>query len=155
MTELKLDQVISRESGELHSTKRCPHCGEIKDTKEFYHSGFRKDGLSIQCKSCNQKYFKEYNIRCKDKIAVYHKKWLLRTKMQVLTYYGNGKAACVACGESDLRCLSIDHINSRGGNHRKEINRLGGGRFYIWLVHNNYPLGFRTLCMNCQFKRED
>ncbi len=44
--------------------------------------------------------------------------------------------------------LTIDHINNDGAAHRKEIGE-GGTNFYRWLRKNNYPLGFRTLCWNC------
>ena len=55
------------------------------------------------------------------------------TKMAVLTYYGNGKCACVQCGYSDIRALTIDHINSDGAIHRKELNIQSGMKFYYWL----------------------
>ena len=52
---------------------------------------------------------------------------------------------------NDIRALSIDHINSDGASHRKEV----GNGMYRWLLKNNFPEGFQVLCMNCQFiKRE-
>jgi len=68
-------------------------------------------------------------------------------KKRILTYYGKNKLACVRCGFNDIRALSIDHINGRGTKHRKDL--FGG--FYHWLEKNNYPDGYQTLCMNCQF----
>ncbi len=68
-------------------------------------------------------------------------------KIIVLTYYGNGKCACVLCGFEDVRALSIDHINGGGTEHRRQIHK----NMYRWLVDNNYPKGYQTLCMNCQF----
>ena len=73
-----------------------------------------------------------------------------RIKLNVLTYYGNGIAKCVLCGHDRLTSLSIDHINGGGCKHLRE-SRIMGGQFYRWLIKNNYPEGFRTLCMNCQF----
>jgi len=71
-------------------------------------------------------------------------------KVVVLTHYGNGKCACVRCGVDDVRVLCIDHINDDGKEHRAKIG--GGGRhIYKWLVENNYPEGFQTLCMNCNW----
>jgi hypothetical protein len=59
------------------------------------------------------------------------------------TYYDN----------NNIKALSIDHINGGGGKHRKESNIT---HFYNWLKKNNYPTGFQTLCLNCQFiKRYD
>jgi hypothetical protein len=53
----------------------------------------------------------------------------------------------------NIKALSIDHINGGGGKHRKESNIT---HFYNWLKKNNYPTGFQTLCLNCQFiKRYD
>ena len=71
-------------------------------------------------------------------------------KRDVLTYYGGGKLACVRCGFNDIRALSIDHIE--GGGNRARVGRLKDTRtFYRWLQQENYPGGYQTLCMNCQF----
>lgn len=72
-------------------------------------------------------------------------------KIDVLTYYGNGKCACVKCDESRLACLSIDHIGGGGNKHRKELFGTRSGNIYNWLIENGYPSGYQTLCMNCQF----
>ncbi len=74
----------------------------------------------------------------------------ITVKVEVLTYYGKGRLACVMCGESRLACLSIDHINGGGISHRKEVNAYGY-RFYKYLKKDNFPKGYQTLCMNCQF----
>lgn len=77
-------------------------------------------------------------------------RYRLRTKIAALTHYGNGKCACVVCGYSNDLALSIDHINSNGAEHRAK-NSMIGSHFYLWLKNNNYPEGYQTLCMNCQF----
>jgi len=64
-------------------------------------------------------------------------------KKAVLVYYGQGQLHCVKCGFSDIRALSIDHIDGKGNLH-KEFS-------YRWLIKNNYPEGYQTLCMNCQW----
>jgi len=71
----------------------------------------------------------------------------LNIKQTVLTHYGNEKCACVECGFSDIRALSIDHIKNDGAKHRKS----GILKIYNWLVENDYPEGYQTLCMNCQW----
>ena len=76
-------------------------------------------------------------------------------KKRVLSYYGGGKLACIKCGFSDIRALSIDHINGNGCKHRKKL-LTSGKTFYRWLEKQDYPKGYQTLCMNCQFiKREE
>jgi len=71
-------------------------------------------------------------------------------RTEVLKHYGNGKLACIQCGESRLPCLTIDHIEGNGAKHRREIKRHGGAAFCTWLKQQGYPEGYRTLCMNCQ-----
>lgn len=70
-------------------------------------------------------------------------------KNRVMAHYGNGESKCVSCGFSDINALSIDHVNGNGSSHRKEVG--SGGRFYHWLIRNNYPLGFQVLCYNCNW----
>jgi len=47
-----------------------------------------------------------------------------------------------------IRGLGIKHIKKRLTNTLKNIIGLIGNR---WLIKHNYPEGFRTLCLNCQF----
>ena len=99
-------------------------------------------------------YHKEWRKRNPNYMSQYLKPYFkLRNpeiKARVMTHYGNGVSACVRCGFSDIRALSIDHINGGGYTHRKEIHR-SGNTFNWWLISNNYPLGYQTLCMNCQW----
>jgi hypothetical protein len=68
-------------------------------------------------------------------------------RLEVLTYYGNGKLACVQCGEARSGCLSIDHINN-GGRRERILWKL---HTYNKLKSAGFPMGYQTLCMNCQF----
>lgn len=72
-------------------------------------------------------------------------------KRRILTHYGKGRCACVLCAETRLGCLSIDHINGGGTQHRLKLGKGAGIDFYCWLEKQNYPEGYQTLCMNCQF----
>jgi hypothetical protein len=49
-----------------------------------------------------------------------------------------------------LQRLTIDHIDGRGSIHRKETKKQGHS-FYIWLTAQEHPIGYQTLCMNCQW----
>ena len=77
----------------------------------------------------------------------------LRT--EVLSHYGNGKLACVHCGFDDIRALSLDHINNRIINDLtarvKGIKVEHSEGLYRRLRRENYPEGYQTLCMNCQW----
>ena len=73
-----------------------------------------------------------------------------RVKVEVLTYYGDGKCACVRCSFDDIRGLTLDHINGRGETERRKYVIKRGTNFYHWLRKLGYPPGYQTLCANCQ-----
>ena len=66
-------------------------------------------------------------------------------RIKVFNWYGN---KCKCCGENQFEFLTIDHINNDGGSHRKEIKKTGS-RMYLWIIKNNFPDIFQTLCYNC------
>jgi len=116
---------------------------EHREQRKIYQKQWRQEHRE-QKNAANRQWYRGHRElanrivkRAKDKL-----------KLEVLTYYGKGKCACVKCGFNDVRALSIDHIKGDGYLHR-EI--LIGGDFYRWLKKNNYPEGYQTLCMNCQF----
>lgn len=81
-----------------------------------------------------------------DKIKEYGSRANRKMKERVLAHYGN---VCVGCGESDFDVLTIDHINGGGTKHIRSLNVS----FYAWLIKNNFPPGYRTLCWNCNAGR--
>ncbi len=94
-------------------------------------------------------YMKNYLKKWKANHPNYHKENKTKIKLKVLSHYGNGKCACIICGESRLACLSIDHINGCGKEQRQKDG--SGNSFHRQLMKNDYPKGYQTLCMNCQF----
>jgi hypothetical protein len=113
-------------------------------------------GTIKSCPVCHNKFEQKSHIKtycsipCKliSKSRRYH----IGLKISILTHYGNGKLVCVQCGEKRLPCLSIDHVNNDGYTQKD----LKGSHLYRKLRVLNYPLGFQTLCMNCQFiKKHD
>jgi hypothetical protein len=83
-----------------------------------------------------------------DKVASVLKAWHTRLKAEVIAAYGD---KCACCGESRLSMLTIDHIDGKGNDHRREI---GWSNTYSWLRKNNYPAGFQILCWNCNGSKE-
>lgn len=74
-----------------------------------------------------------------------------KIKIEVFAYYCCGEPHCQRCGESDIRVLSIDHINGDGAQHRREVGV--GMTMYQWIKRNNYPDDLQCLCMNCQWEK--
>jgi hypothetical protein len=107
-------------------------------------------------KDKQREYKREYNRkRSRNRTQTIHTRQQqadkrLRVKLDVLTHYGNGKCTCVKCGFSDDRALSIDHINGDGAEQRRNT-KMVYHKLHQWLRDNHYPVGYQTLCMNCQW----
>lgn len=133
-------------------TKYCNSCQKNKPLSQWYNN--KKFGISSYCKECISTKSLQ---RQKDNPLSYlesQKRHKLKIKTTVMMHYGSdGIAKCAKCGYNDIRALSIDHIDGKGCDHRKELGRGNGSgkKFYKWLIKNNFPDGYQVLCMNCQF----
>lgn len=78
-----------------------------------------------------------------------HRLLTRRQRNQVLDHYGR---RCACCGEGHEEFLTIDHVNGDGAQHLTTAGyRYRGPQLYGWLIRNDFPEGFRTLCFNCNF----
>lgn len=99
----------------------------------------------VSCDTCRRRE-REYESTIKDKKAFAQRQ--LRRKLRVEVFEAYGGAVCCCCGEEGYEFLTIDHVEGNGADHRRVI---GNKEIYHWLKKNNYPEGFRVLCMNCNF----
>jgi hypothetical protein len=70
-------------------------------------------------------------------------------RKRVLDHYGR---KCACCGLTLEAALQIDHIGGGGTKHLREIGRSG---LYRWLIKNNFPDGFQTLCVLCNWLKRN
>jgi hypothetical protein len=130
----------------------CNSCGHILPlTEEFFHKHSSTTiGFRGVCKECRRDEEKVRRAKYPDKyqrtLAKRRHTGALR-KRKLISHYSNGHMCCACCGEMNLEFLSIDHINGGGNQHRREVGR--GTSFYLWLIRQGFPTGFRVLCHNC------
>ncbi len=121
-----------------------------KENKDELNKKRREHNKILEVKNRILKYGKEYRDNHKEKInlscRISHKKQRDKLRELVFNHYGK---ECACCGERELKFLSIDHLNGNGAKHRKNIH----GHITKWLVKNNFPKGFQTLCFNCNWGR--
>lgn len=144
----KYDPVKAHESYLVNKEKVCarskarreadPEAHRARTKKWFEENKERKHELD--------KLWREAN---KDRIEKIRKERHWKLKHEVWDGYGGAK--CVCCGESRREFLTIDHIDGGGNKHRKELRANGSQHIYQWLKKNNFPPGYRVLCMNCNF----
>jgi hypothetical protein len=104
-----------------------------KDYQKRYYERNKKACIE-RAKQWKAKHPELYRGYSKNRYQVARKK--------VYDHYG---WVCACCGETNNEFLTIDHIGGGGAEHRKAV----GPHLYAWLVRNNFPEGFRTLCYNC------
>ena len=149
-------------------TKRCSRCGEVKPLDDFYRDNKSKDQHGAWCKNCSNKHRQvrrenhrdeerlvahERYLRLGDEIRRYNSNRNHERKALLVAHYSNSTNRCACCGESDVRFLTIDHINGNGSQHRKSSGCGTGATFYNWLIKAGMPEGYQVLCYNCNLAR--
>lgn len=102
----------------------------------------------------HRKWYQKHPDYMREYMREYVRRQFPQIKREVLTYYGGGKCACIQCGFSDIRALTLDHINGDGASERRQKKGKSGVLFYLELRTHKFPEGYQTLCMNCQFLKE-
>jgi hypothetical protein len=99
--------------------------------------------------SQNKSYYKNHEKNCICS-RIQSRERRKKAKKLIISHYSNGKNCCEICGITDIEVLTLDHINGGGRKHKEKI----GGSSYLYrnLINNNFPEGYRILCMNCNFK---
>ena len=75
-----------------------------------------------------------------------------RKKKEVVDRYGG---MCVCCGETELKFLTLDHIDGKGAEHRRSLypntkRPSGGMKFYLYLLRQvDKDANIQVLCWNC------
>ena len=136
--------------GKQPATKKCSKCQIVKSVSEFYKRSGGEPGYHYMCKDCMKAYYRDrwQNLSPEEKTIRKSRylDWYNQIKEGIFEHYGT---ECECCGETQIEFLSIDHINGGGNKHRRDLG--GGTSFFKWLRDENYPPGFRVLCMNCNW----
>lgn len=121
------------------------------DKKTWFHEYYLKHREGILERT--SKYRKDHP----EKNREYNRRSSIKNRKQrryeCLYHYSNGTLKCSCCGENIYKFLTLDHINNNGGEERRKLfgsNKMTG-KFYAWLIQNNFPEGYQVLCMNCNW----
>ena len=161
--QLEKNRASAREYGRTHREersayykqwrKRNPEMVREKQRKNYLR---HKDRIRARNEEWKQKNLARYQWA--------RRRWMTKVKLDVLSHYphresGNGGVGCQWCGFSDLRALSLDHVNDdshlhgrvRSANFVQPNGKQSG--FYFYLRRAGFPNDppLQVLCMNCQF----
>jgi hypothetical protein len=165
-----------KRNAEQETERTCKACDETKPIAEFNVSQGREGYRRHECKSCESLRKKSWyrtnydeararknaaakahhHRKCKldperrKKLAKYANVCRAKAKHEAFMRYGGYKCAC--CGETELKFLTLDHVNNDGYMRKKYGKEpRGAAQLYGWLRKMGYPDGFQILCMNCNF----
>lgn len=135
------------------TNKKCDHClAYMREYKKKYREqegpagscsyfpdckNYAAPGIKL-CQRCNEQRL-AYQKAHRPELNAHNQ----LIQEEVLKAYGG---VCTCCGELSIEFLSIDHIGGYVGTGPRK-----GSALYRWLKHYNFPVGFRILCMNCNF----
>lgn len=112
-------------------------------------------GHDLYAKLKNKSWPEAYRVLCRNCTFITTERGTdYQLKRQVFRHYSSKKKIqCDQCGFSDIRALSLDHVEGGGQEHMRELGIESGLDFYKWLKAHHYPNKPRlqVLCMNCQF----
>ena len=144
---------------------KCPNCGGIpdgesklcivckkkaNDAKKADVARWKKEGICQRCGRNKAIQDRSLCVGCHIKNARAGKLRSIRLKLRVLQAYG---LRCRCCGSEVFEHLTIDHIDSNGTEHRRELGLKAGKAFYQWLTQNDFPDGFQTMCASCNLAK--
>lgn len=150
------EKIIARQMKRYHEKKeeilekQKIYVENNKEKIALYRDQWRQDNLDKvheqqqKRRAIKQRTDPEY----RKKNAEHARNWREKIKLEMISAYG-GK--CVICGESRPECLTIDHVDGGGCEHRRSIGGYGSGgsSFYNWLKIQGWPQNeYRLLCWN-------
>lgn len=132
--------------------RACVTCGSNPAVYRRHASA--ADGYTRECVECKAKVEKAWRARNRNRFLEYLKrhgeKERSELKREAISRYGG---ACYCCGETDIRFLTLDHVNNDGAAHRREIGKASGINCYRWARRNDWPAIFQVACFNCNSGR--
>lgn len=170
-------EVMRRERRRQHvrrlyaNSNVCEKCGKLLTPKTGLKSNM--EAQRFLCKDCDldyqRRYYHESQTKKERLKREYFQDWYLKHRGEVKSQYQRNRLEnekqhvrrriilrqlvfnhygwkCSCCGEGREEFLCLDHIKGGGNRHKKTVHHL-----YQWIVKNNFPEGFRTLCFNCNF----
>lgn len=125
-----------------NTDRTCKTCELAKPIDRFKSPSLCLECFTIENRKRTAKYYAQNR---EARMATMRAKYAVHKEL-VFNHYG---AKCACCGESEPLFLAIDHVENDGHLHRKKNGKSTHNNIYGWLVRNGFPLGFQTLCMNC------
>jgi hypothetical protein len=91
--------------------KKCASCKTDKDPSEFNKNKNKKDGLSIECRSCSNARGKKHYQKNRERYIARAMAGRPSLKGKCYDYVKSLNPKCQHCGEDDIRCIDWHHVD--------------------------------------------
>lgn len=132
----------------MDDVKTCIECHVEKPLVEFHFKNKAKGYRQPRCKPCHQA---DTGVRAagrRGRINELSRARRLILKLQVLDLYGG---ACMCCGETNHKFLTMDHVQGDGALHRESVSQAEDRLKEMLSVRDDTR--FQVLCWNCNCGR--
>jgi len=119
----------------------------MKNSKQENRNRYKKwysDNLE-NARKMKRERMREYRKQNPEKYRKQSRQAKSKLKSKIFDMYGY---SCVKCGFSNIKALTLDHINNDGAIDRKKHGERG---VYLRALIPENKKEFQILCMNCQF----
>lgn len=137
----------------------CESC-HIKRKNRFETNRARKVSNSI-CTWCNKSHDRLGQHHCYDCSQRAIERMRLRRKEIKLFLIEHFGGSCKDCGERDVRCLTLDHVNNDGAidkkakNGKRQITPTWYAKLFKLIKSGkSLPRELQLLCFNCHSKKD-
>ncbi len=127
------------------------HFGGIEEYRKYIREQHYKHRAK-RLKHARDRY--KNNISVRQQLGISRHERYKSDRLLVLQYYSKSVIPkCINCGFSDIRGLSLDHINNDGAQLKK--TGIGNSRTLAeYLIKNDFPKNIQVLCANCNTIKE-
>jgi hypothetical protein len=136
---------------QTNQLKKCPRCGLLKVSSEFYHEKRRKNGLSVYCKKCSKVMSENWRnkVDYRSYMARYMRNNYGRLRIGALQTVSQLQVPhCANCGCDFLPLLQINHKN--GGGRREKQQYVTNRIFYRAIIKGRRQItDLNVLCDVC------
>lgn len=161
----RIEQGLCRDCGKAEPLVEgkviCSGCAEKRSAlqKDWYQRQKASDAC-YRCKKNEAQPGTNLCVECREKQVEYYRQKRKSAKERIYEYFG---CKCKYCDETDIRCMSVDHVNNDASTDPL-VNRKTDGRRYNstgWyekvlaqIERGEQGNELQMLCFNCHAKKD-
>ncbi len=161
----RIAQGLCRDCGKNESLVEgkviCLSCSQKRSVlQKRWHKQQKESGMCYRCKRNVPQPGTNLCVECREKQVQYYREKRKSAKERIYAHFGR---KCATCDETDIRCMSIDHVNNDASSDPLVNRRSNGSRYATsnWyekilaqIEKSEQGSELQMLCFNCHAKKD-